>query len=618
MPEYLAPGVFIEEMNGGPQAIEGVSTCTAGVVGPARFGPVGGTPELITSFSEFERVFGGLERLEFGGERFDNYLAHAVRAFFDQGGRRVYVSRVYTPPGGAPGGDGLSRADLPTGPAPVPQPLNPPEPPGLIARFPGRAGNMRITFTIRLSKNVLIGSGAAAVIRGVQQHDTVLVEQGGVYEAWDITRQPDGALQLHKGTTDQPLSTLNAGVSIFRATVDVLVERPIERPSQPRVAYTTSEFFEGLSLSPEHPKSLLRSFAENPPTTPLATTLPFAIVGREDDAGYDWLATLSNGWAPSGPLDDRVQTVYTLDGGSDGEIPDASAYEGEAGIDPAAAKTGLRSIEDIDDVSIIAAPGYSATVMGNEARAETIQGLLISHAERMRYRIAVLDSRDGAGIADVRRARAKIDSTHAAFYYPWITVLDPVTDEEINLPPSGFVAGIYARNDVENGVHKAPANEVVRGVLGFETMLNTAQQEVLNPEGINCFRFFSGRGFRLWGARTATSDPEWKYVSLRRYFAYLERSIDKGTQWVVFMNNGEPLWAHVRRMIESFLYNEWRSQRLLGPDPKQAYFVRCDRTTMTQNDIGYGRLICEVGVAAVRPAEFVIFRIGQWTAERRL
>ena len=157
----------------------------------------------------------------------------------------------------------------------------------------------------------------------------------------------------------------------------------------------------------------------------------------------------------------------------------------------------------------------------------------------------------------------------------------------------------------------------LRGAIGFETLINTAQQEVLNPEGINCFRYFEGRGMRLWGARTISSDPEWKYLNVRRYFAYLERSIDKGTQWAVFEPNGEQLWANVRRTIEDFLLNEWQSGALLGDKPEKAYFVRCDRSTMTQNDLDNGRLICLIGVAPLRPAEFVIFRIGQFTADRK-
>jgi phage tail sheath protein FI len=194
-------------------------------------------------------------------------------------------------------------------------------------------------------------------------------------------------------------------------------------------------------------------------------------------------------------------------------------------------------------------------------------------------------------------------------------VYDSVSRSERDLPPSGFVAGIYARNDVERGVHKAPANEVVNLAIGFEVMLNQGQQEVLNPDGVNCFRFFEGRGYRLWGARTISSDPEWKYVNVRRYFAYLERSIERGTQWVVFEPNSSELWSKVRRTVEDFLYNEWANRRLMGTKPEQAYFVRCDRSTMTQNDIDNGRLVCLIGVAPIKPAEFVIFRIGQWTGD---
>ena len=296
--------------------------------------------------------------------------------------------------------------------------------------------------------------------------------------------------------------------------------------------------------------------------------------------------------------------------------PDATEFEGEADLRKGYS-LGLKQFEDIEDISIVAAPGVTWQYADYRNNANAITGLLISHAERMRYRVAILDSAQDQTIADVRGMRAKLDSKYAALYYPWITVLDPVTRKEIDLPPSGFVAGIYARNDVERGVFKAPANEVVRLAIGFETLLNKGQQEVLNPEGVNCFRYFEGRGYRLWGARTISSDSEWKYLNVRRYFAYVERSIDKGTQWAVFEPNGEQLWANVRRTIEDFLLNEWQSGALLGDKPDKAFFVRCDRSTMTQNDLDNGRLICLIGIAPLKPAEFVIFRIGQWTADRK-
>src|ERR1019366_5058644 len=197
----------------------------------------------------------------------------------------------------------------------------------------------------------------------------------------------------------------------------------------------------------------------------------------------------------------------------------------------------------------------------------------------------------------------QLDSTYAALYYPWVTLLDPVTRAEINLPPSGFVCGIYARNDITRAVYKAPANEVVNLAIGFEALLNTAQKDVLNPLGVNYFRPFEGRGFRLWDARTIASGPEWKYVNLRRYIAYLEHSIDKGTRWAVFEPNGDQLWANVRRTVSDFLLNEWQTGALLGDKPEKAYFVRCDRSTMTQDDLDYGRLVCLIGVAPLRQAD---------------
>jgi len=226
---------------------------------------------------------------------------------------------------------------------------------------------------------------------------------------------------------------------------------------------------------------------------------------------------------------------------------------------------------------------------------------------------------------EIRRFRGQFDSKYAALYHPYVEILDPTEraaqgrpPKKLLIPPSGFVCGIYARSDIERGVHKAPANEIVRGLTRFEANINKARQDVLNPEGINALRFFEGRGNRVWGARTMSSDPEWKYVNVRRLFIYIEHSIDKGTQWAVFEPNGPRLWANIRQTVEDFLLVLWRDGALLGDKPEQAYFVRCDRTTMTQNDLDNGRMICLVGVAPVKPAEFVIFRIGQWTGDAKV
>ncbi|MCU0889056.1 MAG: phage tail sheath subtilisin-like domain-containing protein [Rubritepida sp.] len=204
--------------------------------------------------------------------------------------------------------------------------------------------------------------------------------------------------------------------------------------------------------------------------------------------------------------------------------------------------------------------------------------------------------------------RGQHDSKYAALYHPWLVIPAPggASGETALLSPEGAMAGIYARSDIERGVHKAPANEVVRGILRFSRNVTRGDQDVLNPEGVNCLRFFEGRGQRVWGARTISSDPEWTYVNVRRLFIYLEHSIDRGTQWAVFEPNNETLWLRIRLTIESFLTEVWRTGALMGTKPEEAFFVRCDRTTMTQSDLDNGRLICLIGVAPTKPAASII------------
>lgn len=184
------------------------------------------------------------------------------------------------------------------------------------------------------------------------------------------------------------------------------------------------------------------------------------------------------------------------------------------------------------------------------------------------------------------------------------------------MPPSGAIAGMYARVDGVRGVHKAPANEALAGVVGLETSVTEEEQDELNPVGVNVIRFFSGRGIIVWGARTIASgggDPSWKYVNIRRLFIFLEESIERATGWVVFEPNNEKLWARVRATITEFLTKIWRDGALMGTKAEEAFFVKCDRSTMTQDDIDNGRLICLIGVAPLKPAEFIIFKIAQWS-----
>jgi phage tail sheath protein FI len=681
MPEYLAPGVYVEETSFRSKSIEGVGTTTTGFIGPTRFGPVEVDPEVITSLADFERVFGDRQQLSFVDvdgitplAPMHNYMWHAVRAYFEEGGQLLYIARTFMPRSVKDDGHAFDWVSPKAGDGtPTIKELR------VEARSPGQAGKMRVRLTLRLGQNML-GSEpqtdpkapAVATANALIASDVVWINQIGsplspldspagryyLAEAVQdpITKEATWVFRgsQAKGIVSSSIATKNQSLALtdlhpnanplisdqIRVLTLTVTAMPVGSDLQPIV-------WAGLPLDPDHkranqPDSVFDQFAQNLISPALRRRTPIVFQRLPATTNPDDPPIIQDGLqlldllfqtnpGLEGALDNLASTKATLlalstdtarsvdlllDRGNDGQRPQADAYEGTAD-DTTTVKTGLKGFEDIDDIAIVAAPGSTfGYENGYRDNASTILNLLIAHAENMHYRIAVLDSGDGQSVADVRALRGRLDSTYAALYYPWVRILDPVTRQEVNMPPSGFVTGIYARNDIQRAVYKAPANEVVNLAVGFEQFINKGQQEVLNPEGINCFRFFEDRGFRLWGARLISSDPEWKYVNLRRYFAYLEHSIDKGTQWAVFEPNGPALWANVRRTISEFLLNEWHSGALLGDKPENAYFVKCDRTTMTQNDLDNGRMVCLIGVAPIYPAEFVIFRIGQWTADR--
>ncbi len=265
-------------------------------------------------------------------------------------------------------------------------------------------------------------------------------------------------------------------------------------------------------------------------------------------------------------------------------------------------RTGLHAFEEIDEIAIVVAPGQTEPA---------IQDAVLTHCEKMRYRFAVLDGPEtiDGGVDKLTNVKPR-DSKQCAYYFPWIEVYDPKKGN-IFVPPSGHMAGIYARSDAERGVHKAPANELVRGALGLKYQITKGEQDILNPKGINCIREFPGRGIRVWGARTISSDPEWRYVNVRRLFNMVEHSIELGTQWVVFEPNNKTLWKRVTRNITAFLLRLWKDGALFGDTPEQAFYVKCDEETNPPEVIDAGQLIVEIGMCPTKPAEFVIFRIGQ-------
>jgi phage tail sheath protein FI len=280
-------------------------------------------------------------------------------------------------------------------------------------------------------------------------------------------------------------------------------------------------------------------------------------------------------------------------------------------------RTGFGGLEAIDEITMVAVPDLMSAYQRGLLDLETVKSVQlgqIAHCELMGDRLAVIDPPPGLSPQQVRDWRQEVagyDSKYAALYYPWIKVFDPASGANQFVPPSGYMSGIWARNDASRGVHKAPANEVVRGAVALETQLTKAEQELLNPIGVNCIRSFPGRGIRVWGARTLSSDPAWRYLNVRRLFNYLEESILNGTQWVVFEPNDDALWARIRRTAAAFLVNEWRKGALFGLTPDEAFYVKCDRETNPAEGIDAGQVVCEIGVAPVKPAEFVIFRLAQ-------
>jgi phage tail sheath protein FI len=321
--------------------------------------------------------------------------------------------------------------------------------------------------------------------------------------------------------------------------------------------------------------------------------------------------------AQAGALERPAAGTVALTGGS--ATAASTRLTPDDYVGDAADRTGFGGLEALDAVTMVCAPDLMSSYQSGMIDLEGVQAVqlaMIAHCELMGDRVAVLDPPPGLNAQQIREWRvekAGYDSRYAALYWPWVKVFDPSTGNNVFVPPSGHMAGIWSRNDDSRGVHKAPANEVIRGAVSLEIQITKNEHDLLNPHGINCLRAFPGRGIRVWGARTLSSDPAWRYLNVRRLFNYLEESILNGTQWVVFEPNDEGLWAKMRRTISAFLVNEWRKGALFGATPQEAFYVKCDGETNPSEGIDAGQVVCEIGIAPVKPAEFVIFRLSQFS-----
>ncbi|MER5465069.1 MULTISPECIES: phage tail sheath C-terminal domain-containing protein [unclassified Streptomyces] len=603
MPEYLSPGVFVEEISTGPRPITGVATSTAGMVGVTARGPDSGKPKLVTSLLDFHRLFGGflprpgdadVAAADANGIRWW-LLPLAVKGFFDNGGQRLYVKRIVPPAVGSTKAS-ATLVDQATPPVPV-----------LAAEAvqAGEGGNA-LHAVLRLARSATFAVVAPAAPPAGDPPATVTIAGLGAIDT-DST-----VLLVPADRTQQP--SLHTVVS--HAPDGVNVTLTLDRPPAAAAVEGDTLVLAGFRLEiVDAPPGVPRQTrtvpsALNPPAADLATLA--TAVGADPDAllsltiGADPLPFLSSGVSRTDP--GRPLAALDLAGGAGGAggltPADYIGVDGGSGN-----RTGIQALEDIDEVAICAVPGvWDPTVLDG----------LNTHCEILGDRFAVFDGPPAADLEAIRDFREPLSTDRAALYYPWLQVPNPAGAGTAKAPPSGHMIGVYARTDVERGVHKAPANTVLRGIVpgaGLASDVTRREQDTLNPVGINVLRAFPNLGQRVWGARTLSDDTRWRYVNVRRLFLFIEESLDEGLQWVVFEPNAEQLWASVRQSISSFLTEVWRAGALAGTTPEEAFYVVCDRSTMTEDDLAQGRLVCQVGVAPVFPAEFVVVRIQQATRE---
>ncbi|HCR99241.1 MAG TPA: phage tail protein [Lachnospiraceae bacterium] len=559
MAEYFSPGVYVEEYDNSPRSIEGVGTSTAGFIGLAEKGPVIGAPVFVPNFKSFTQQFGGfLSEFAYGEYR---YLANSVEQFFANGGTRCFVMRV------APKDAVASSAEK-----------------GLLtvtAKNPGAWGDkVQVTLnTVKKQKLQLLEKTEtgykAKNIDGFREGD--IVEFEGTYTT--IKTIMDRVVTFTDELPDEAVDDAIIPKSLlYLVTFDLSVRYGDE-----------AENYQDLSFNIGSPRYIGSRLA--------GSELIDVNVKPMEEAGNPVEEILGEG-VESG--------AFFLEGGSDGSVSkiNAGTFIGEDG--GPGKRTGLQSFIENNNVSMLAIPGITTP--------EVIVSL-VGHCENLKSRFAVIDMpAEMYKTSDLIGYRGMIDSTYAAMYHPWIEVFDRSSNKSDYIPPSGAVMGIYSRTDQTRGVHKAPANEVVF-CTGLKTNYTKDEQDMLNPEGINLIRALPGQGIRVWGARTASSNNAFKYVNVRRLFIYVEESIKANTNWVVFEPNDATLWHRVELSITGFLDGLWRNGMLAGDSPATSYFVEIGPSTMSKDDITNGRLICNIGIAPSRPAEFVIFRVTQFTAE---
>jgi phage tail sheath protein FI len=650
VPEYLTPGVYYERVDAGP-GITAVRTDIAGFVGIAPRGPLD-TPVPVQSFRQFLSYFG-----EFSGS---GYLAYTVRGFFENGGRRCWVVRVASADGAATAGtelaDGAGKSVW-----------------QLRAYSAGSWGNdlsIQViethdaqTFSIPADSRPQYS--AVPSIAGFTPFSYVRLTQGSTI-AHKIVSDVDPIEQRLVWVNPDPKArtVYDSPLSGFNPDQPILVES-LEYTIQVASAGRLLKVYPGLSLVPQHPRygPILLREVHIPQTGEPAQVMPAVpepVVISELRPGEDF------GLEELQPLGSTGMGQWIhLEGGCDGlKLLAAQDFIGEDFLPDDSdevhkrKKRGLRALEEIDEVAILAVPdihihpkavpstaplpacipdpclpapparpGKSRAasneemppVFGDEDIFQ-VQSAMILQCERRRDRIAVLDPpysasrQDAMGPSAVQNWRRRFESKYAALYYPWLRVVDPLrgsSDPTRDIPPSGHVAGQYANTDFTVGVHKAPANEALQWVQDVTAEVNDSIHGWLNPTGINAIRPLGGRGIRIFGARTVSSDTDWRFVNVRRLLIMIEKAIDHSTQWAVFEPNDFTTHSKITLALIGFLYALWQKGALAGKSAEAAFFVKCDEELNPPEDRESGRLLAVVGVAPSQPFEFIVLRVGR-------
>jgi uncharacterized protein len=569
--DYFAPGVYVEEVDRGSRPIEGVQTNIGGFIGfteTIRGGAAVGKPMLITSWNQYLDYFGkegsdGFVQFKKDSKDFYAYLPFAIQGWFLNGGARCWVISLGT--------------DLPKPASATTQPT--PEATALTVKTASKRESLRFTLKPEEASN---GSVSVEIFAGEPR---ALLPAGASPNA-DAPETAD------------PEIDPNAAAPIPAEFFTLVIKRDGQALEAP---------YENLTMDRQvHPSvgTYVVNALQNCPFVSVAdlTQRGLSLARRPADGQYEV--------TPPPILPTQENLARYVQGVRDD-------------------RSGIQGLFEIDEITMLACPdlmlAHQAGLMDDD-QLHGIMELMVSlcenNAPNPPNRMVVLDPPSDRvkpqHVANWLDQDFNRRSMFAALYYPWIKVANPRNQgKPILVPPSGHMMGVWSRIDETRGVFKAPANETPRGVIGLAYDCNFREQELLNPKGINCIRTFPNRGIKIWGARTLVEPEktEWRYISVRRLISYIEKSIELGTQWVVFEPNDQDLWARVRRTVSNFLERLWRDGALFGGTPEQAFYVKCDETLNTPDTMILGRLYVEVGICPVRPAEFVVFRISQWTGQ---